>query len=55
MNGRKHCACSRAVVAPSRRFFLAGLAAAVISPTGAHAQAKKAALLADRGKHICLR
>ena len=39
MNGRKHCACSRAIVAPSRRFFLAALAAAVISPTGAHAQA----------------
>src|SRR5262245_8016275 len=35
----KHCACRRAIVAPSRRFFLAGLAAAAAAPTGAQAQA----------------
>lgn len=34
----KHCACRDAIVAPSRRFFLAGLAAAAIAPTGALAQ-----------------
>jgi tRNA(adenine34) deaminase len=39
MKGHKHCACRRAIVAPSRRFFLAGLACAAISPTGARAQA----------------
>jgi tRNA(Arg) A34 adenosine deaminase TadA len=39
MNGHKHCACRRALVAPSRRFFLTGLAAAAISPAAAHAQA----------------
>ena len=39
MNGHKHCACRDAIVAPSRRFFLAGLAAAAISPAVAHAQA----------------
>jgi tRNA(adenine34) deaminase len=39
MNGRKHCACQNAIVAPSRRVFLAGLAAAAISPAVAHAQA----------------
>src|SRR5580704_14346695 len=37
MNGHKHCACRRAIAAPSRRFFLAGLAAAAISPALAHA------------------
>ena len=35
MNGHKHCACRRAIVAPSRRVFLAGLAAGAV----AHAQA----------------
>src|SRR5215471_10542469 len=35
----KHCACRDAIVAPSRRFLLASLAAAAIAPTGAHAQA----------------
>ena len=35
----KHCACRDAIVAPSRRFFLAGLAAAAVAPTGALAQA----------------
>jgi len=39
MNGHKHCACRDAIVAPSRRFFLTGLAAAAISPAVAHAQA----------------
>jgi tRNA(adenine34) deaminase len=39
MNGHKHCACRRAIVAPSRRVFLAGLAAGAISPALAHAQA----------------
>ena len=39
MNGHKHCACRRAIAAPSRRFFLTGLAAAAISPAAAHAQA----------------
>ena len=39
MNGHKHCACRRAIVAPSRRVFLAGLAAGAISPAVAHAQA----------------
>ncbi len=39
MNGHKHCACRRAIVAPSRRFFLTGLAAAAISPAAARAQA----------------
>jgi tRNA(adenine34) deaminase len=39
MNGHKHCACRRAIAAPSRRFLLAGLAAAAISPALAHAQA----------------
>jgi tRNA(adenine34) deaminase len=39
MNGHKHCACRDAIVAPGRRFFLAGLAAAAISPALAHAQA----------------
>ena len=39
MNGHKHCACRDAIVAPSRRFFLAGVAAAAISPAVAHAQA----------------
>src|SRR5512132_1567231 len=35
----KHCACREAIVAPSRRFVLAGLAAAAVAPTGALAQA----------------
>jgi tRNA(adenine34) deaminase len=35
----KHCACQRAIIAPSRRFFLAGLAAAAVSPKSALAQA----------------
>ena len=39
MNGHKHCACRDAIAAPSRRVFLAGLAAAAISPAVAHAQA----------------
>jgi tRNA(adenine34) deaminase len=39
MNGHKHCACRRAIAAPSRRSLLAGLAAAAISPALAHAQA----------------
>ena len=39
MNGHKHCACRDAIVAPSRRFFLTGVAAAAISPAVAHAQA----------------
>ena len=39
MNGHKHCACRDAIVAPSRRVFLAGLAAGAISPAVAHAQA----------------
>jgi tRNA(Arg) A34 adenosine deaminase TadA len=39
MNGHKHCACRDAIVPPSRRFFLAGLAVAAISPAVAHAQA----------------
>jgi tRNA(Arg) A34 adenosine deaminase TadA len=39
MNGHKHCACRDAIVAPSRRFFLTGLAAAAISPAVAHARA----------------
>jgi tRNA(Arg) A34 adenosine deaminase TadA len=39
MNGHKHCACRDAIVAPSRRVFLAGLAAGAISPALAHAQA----------------
>jgi len=39
MNGHKHSACRDAIVAPSRRFFLTGLAAAAISPAVAHAQA----------------
>ena len=39
MNGHKHCACRRAIAAPSRRFFLTGLAAGAISPAVAHAQA----------------
>src|SRR5262249_56805574 len=43
----KHCACRGAIVAPSRRFFLAGLAAAAISPTGAHAQAGGSASAED--------
>src|SRR5262249_54661428 len=34
-----HCACQDAIAAPSRRFVLAGLAAAAVAPTGAHAQA----------------
>src|SRR5215510_11406 len=43
----KHCACRGAIVAPSRRFFLASLAAAAISPTDAHAQAGGAASADD--------
>jgi tRNA(Arg) A34 adenosine deaminase TadA len=39
MNGHKHCACRDAIVAPSRRVLLAGLAAGAISPAVAHAQA----------------
>ena len=39
MNSHKHCACRRAIAAPSRRLFLTGLAAAAISPAVAHAQA----------------
>src|SRR6516165_1075487 len=34
----RHCACRGAIVAPSRRFFLASLAAAAVAPAGAHAQ-----------------
>src|SRR5262249_59829045 len=34
-----HKACQDAIAAPSRRFVLAGLAAAAVAPTGAHAQA----------------
>jgi tRNA(adenine34) deaminase len=47
MNGHKHCACGRAIVAPSRRLFLTGLAAAAVSPTGAHAQAGGSASAED--------
>ena len=43
----KHCTCRRAIVAPSRRFFLASLAAAAISPTGALAQAAAPASAED--------
>jgi tRNA(adenine34) deaminase len=43
----KHCTCRRAIVAPSRRFFLASLAAAAISPTAAHAQAGGSASTED--------
>ena len=43
----KPCACQRAIHAPSRRFFLAGLAAAVIAPTGVHAQAGGPASVED--------
>jgi hypothetical protein len=32
------CACHRAILAPSRRSFLAGLACAAVPPIGAHAQ-----------------
>src|SRR5258707_529721 len=39
MNGHKHSACRDAIAAPSRRFFLTGLAAGAISPAVAHAQA----------------
>ena len=35
----RHCACRDAIVAPSRRLVLAGLAAAAVAPRGAHAQA----------------
>jgi len=35
----KHCVCRNAIVAPSRRFLLASLAAAAIAPKGALAQA----------------
>src|SRR5262249_1639005 len=34
----KHCACRDAIAAPSRRFVLAGLAAAAVAPKGALAQ-----------------
>src|SRR5262245_51690485 len=47
MNGHKHCACRDAIVAPSRRLFLASLAAAAVSPTGAHAQAGGSASAED--------
>jgi tRNA(Arg) A34 adenosine deaminase TadA len=43
----KPCACQRAIHAPSRRFFLAGLAAAAIAPTSAHAQAGGSASVED--------
>jgi tRNA(Arg) A34 adenosine deaminase TadA len=43
----KPCACQRAIHAPSRRFFLAGLAAAAIAPTSAHAQAAGLASVED--------
>ena len=43
----KPCACQRAIHAPSRRFFLAGLAAAAIAPTGVHAQAGGPASVED--------
>src|SRR2546427_1759804 len=43
----QHCACRRAIHAPSRRFFLAGLAAAAISPTAALAQAAAPASAED--------
>jgi len=43
----KPCACQRAIHAPSRRFFLAGLAAAAIAPTSAHAQAGGPASVED--------
>jgi len=43
----KPCACQRAIHAPSRRFFLAGLAAAAIAPTSAHAQAAGSASVED--------
>src|SRR5215472_16591779 len=47
MNGHKHCACRRAIAAPSRRFFLTGLAAGAISPAAAHAQAGGSASAED--------
>ena len=47
MNGHKHCACRDAIVAPSRRFFLTGLAAAAISPAVAHAQSGSSASAED--------
>jgi len=43
----KHCACRDAIAAPSRRFVLAGLAAAAVAPTGAHAQAAASASADD--------
>jgi tRNA(adenine34) deaminase len=43
----QHCACRGPIHAPSRRFFLAGLAAAAISPTAAHAQAGGSASTED--------
>ena len=49
MNGHKHCACRHAIVAPSRRLFLAGLAAVAIAPRGAHAQAGGSASVEDMG------
>ena len=42
----KHCACRRAIAAPSRRFVLASLAAAAV-PAGAHAQAGGSASAED--------
>ena len=42
----KHCACRRAIAAPSRRFVLASLAAATV-PAGAHAQAGGSASAED--------
>ena len=47
MNGHKHCACRRAIAAPSRRSFLASLAAAAVSPASAHAQAGGSASAED--------
>src|SRR4029453_12973778 len=44
----KHCACRDAIVAPSRRFLLASLAATAIAPKGALAQAAAPASADDR-------